>query len=199
MLRAQVNSLEQLCINYANEKLQQHFNKCIFLQVESSCDRNSVHPTPDLRFDGLPLAGARDVQTRRHLLDKLHVHYGAAPLAPLAHRADRLVMIYRDMHPSSTHGACSYTDVQSCINLLDDKRQGVFALLDEECRLPKGTDLSFVRKLDSLHGSELLRPPLPSRPKEKGLSKDNAFVVKHYAAEVQWLPEHVCRKNNRCS
>jgi hypothetical protein len=24
-------------------------------------------------------------------------------------------------------------------------------------------------------------------------------VVKHYAAEVQWLPEHVCRKNNRCS
>ncbi len=137
--------------------------------------------------------------------------YRSGHLPALPHRATQRI---------ARHGR--YTDVQSCINLLDDKRQGVFALLDEECRLPKGTDLSFVRKLDSLH-SELLRwpprcnmvlrvatprtsccnasttrctavctagttrcrAPMPSRPREKGLSKDRAFVVRHYAAEVR--------------
>ena len=109
----ETNSLEQLCINYANEKLQQHFNKCVFLQEQEM-----------YRLEGI------------------------------------------------SHTGCTYLDVASCISMIDDRRSGLFAMLDEECRLPKGSDAGFVAKLFD-HGSEtgpLLRAP-GRTVKDKGVGR----------------------------
>lgn len=41
-----VNSLEQLCINYANEKLQEQFNRCIFVSEQEKCASEGVSLPP---------------------------------------------------------------------------------------------------------------------------------------------------------
>ncbi|KAJ1619311.1 P-loop containing nucleoside triphosphate hydrolase protein, partial [Pavlovales sp. CCMP2436] len=45
-----VNSLEQLCINYANEKLQGHFNAVVFKAALADYAREGVHVAADLPF-----------------------------------------------------------------------------------------------------------------------------------------------------
>ena len=45
----------------------------------------------------------------------------------------------------------SYADNQACLDLLELKRTGVFAMLDEECVVPKGSDVSLLQKMADLH------------------------------------------------
>ena len=40
-----------------------------------------------------------------------------------------------------------YKDNQGVINLVEQKRTGILALLDEECIIPKGTDKTFCAKV----------------------------------------------------
>jgi len=84
-----VNSFEQFCINYANEKLQQIFNQHIFKLEQEEYTKEEI----DWDF-------------------------------------------------------IDFQDNQPCIDLIEH-RTGVIALLDEECRIPKGNDINWVGKLDS--------------------------------------------------
>ncbi|KAA3675921.1 myosin VIIa [Paragonimus westermani] len=86
------NSFEQLCINFANENLQQFFVRHIFkLEQEEYI--------------------AEGIQWK-------HI---------------------------------DYVDNQNTLNLLALRPMNVFALIDEECQFPQGTDMSLLNKLNARH------------------------------------------------
>ncbi|KAM4548595.1 unconventional myosin-Va [Odontesthes bonariensis] len=115
------NSFEQFCINYANEKLQQQFNRHVF-----------------------------------HLEQEEYVREELA------------------------WNRIEFSDNQQCITLIEGQL-GMFDLLDEECRMPKGTDESWVRKLYDQH---LTSKPHPHFRKPR--MSNSAFIVLHFADTVQY-------------
>nr|XP_033477195.1 unconventional myosin-Vb [Epinephelus lanceolatus] len=124
------NSFEQFCINYANEKLQQQFNRHVFHLEQEEYIREE-------------LAWSR----------------------------------------------IEFSDNQQCINLIEGQL-GLFDLLDEECRMPKGSDVSWVQKLYDQH---LTGKPHPHFQKPR--MSNSAFVVLHFADTVQYECDGFLNKN----
>eukprot|EP00741_Cyanophora_paradoxa_P010959 tig00020553_g10595.t1 len=132
------NSLEQLCINYANERLQQHFIAQVFKQEADIYAREGI---------AVQQAG--------------------------------------------------YADNAETIRLIDKRPGGVFALLDEECRLPGGSDRALAGKIHANLASHprLLAPPTKAR-RAPSRTKDEAFIVRHYAADVTYDVAGFMEKNS---
>ncbi|XP_015827032.3 unconventional myosin-Va isoform X1 [Nothobranchius furzeri] len=124
------NSFEQFCINYANEKLQQQFNRHVF-----------------------------------HLEQEEYV---------------REELAWRRIE---------FSDNQQCINLIEGQL-GLFDLLDEECRMPKGSDESWVLKLYDQH---LASKPHPHFMKPR--MSNSSFIILHFADTVQYESSGFLDKN----
>uniref|UniRef100_A0A8D3DPJ3 Methyl-CpG binding domain protein 3b n=1 Tax=Scophthalmus maximus TaxID=52904 RepID=A0A8D3DPJ3_SCOMX len=124
------NSFEQFCINYANEKLQQQFNRHVF-----------------------------HLEQEEYLREEL------------------------------AWSRIEFIDNQLCINLIEGQL-GLFDLLDEECRMPKGSDESWVRKLYDQHLSSK-----PQQHFQKPRMSNSAFIVLHFADTVQYECEGFLDKN----
>ncbi|KAM7410167.1 hypothetical protein PAMA_001558 [Pampus argenteus] len=124
------NSFEQFCINYANEKLQQQFNRHVF-----------------------------------HLEQEEYVREELA------------------------WSRIDFSDNQQCINLIEGQL-GVFDLLDEECRMPKGSEESWSRKLYDQHLSSKPHPHF-----RKPRMSNCAFIILHFADTVQYECEGFLDKN----
>ncbi|KAI9272034.1 P-loop containing nucleoside triphosphate hydrolase protein [Sporodiniella umbellata] len=82
-----------------------------------------------------------------------------------------------------------FSDNQKCIEVIESKL-GILSLLDEESRMPSGTDQGFCNKLYSSF----------SDPKYKNYFKkprfsNSAFTVVHYAHEVEYDSEGFIDKN----
>ncbi|XP_075302633.1 unconventional myosin-Vb isoform X2 [Opisthocomus hoazin] len=123
----EVNSFEQFCINYANEKLQQQFNSHVFKLEQEEYIK-----------EGIPWT----------LID--------------------------------------FYDNQPCIDLIEAKL-GILDLLDEECKVPKGTDQNWAQKLYDRHtGSQHFQKPRMS---------NTSFVVLHFADKVEYQSEGFLEKN----
>ena len=124
------NHFEQFCINYANEKLQGHFNEYNFsLEIQE-------YQREDIEW--------------------------------------------------------SYADFQfqtntKCIEMIEGKRTGMLALLDEQCIMPNGNDDTYCTKLKS----EIPDNQFLYSKKMKG----TLFTIKHYAAEVIYDAMGFCFKN----
>jgi len=123
------NSFEQFCINYANEKLQQEFNKHVFKLEQEEYIREEI----DWTF-------------------------------------------------------IDFSDNQPCIDLIEAKL-GVLSLLDEESRLPMGSDEQFVTKLHHNFAGD----------KQKFYKKPrfgkSAFTICHYAIDVTYESDGFIEKN----
>ncbi|XP_056234565.1 unconventional myosin-Vb [Seriola aureovittata] len=115
------NSFEQFCINYANEKLQQQFNRHVF-----------------------------------HLEQEEYVREELA------------------------WSRIEFSDNQQCISLIEGQL-GLLDLLDEECRMPKGSDESWVQKLYNQHLTSKRHPHF-----QKPRMSNSAFVILHFADMVQY-------------
>ncbi|XP_071452238.1 unconventional myosin-Va isoform X1 [Hetaerina americana] len=123
----EINSFEQFCINYANEKLQQQFNQHVFKLEQEEYLKEEI----DWKF-------------------------------------------------------IDFCDNQPCIDLIESKL-GILDLLDEECRMPKGTDQSWADKL------------FERCAKWKHFAKprfsNSAFVIRHFADDVQYESGGFLEKN----
>ncbi|KAL5532985.1 MYO2 [Sanghuangporus sanghuang] len=82
-----------------------------------------------------------------------------------------------------------FSDNQPCIDVIEG-RLGVLALLDEESRLPSGSDASFLRKLHQ----QLLKLETKNIFKKPRFG-NNAFTIAHYALDVTYEVEGFIEKN----
>ncbi|KZT03418.1 uncharacterized protein LAESUDRAFT_814705 [Laetiporus sulphureus 93-53] len=82
-----------------------------------------------------------------------------------------------------------FSDNQPCIDVIEGKL-GVMALLDEESRLPSGTDTSFLQKLHSQ-----LDKPENRKVFKKPRFGNSAFTIAHYALDVMYEVEGFLEKN----
>jgi hypothetical protein len=111
------NHFEQLCINYTNEKLQQHFNKHTFKEEES------VYTNEQIKFE--------------------HIHF---------------------------------IDNQPVVDLIEKKPYGLMPLLDEEVKIPRGSDSAWLTKSKQHNEGHPSLANVGQNP--------NRFIVRHYAGEV---------------
>uniref|UniRef100_A0A8D2M6K4 Myosin VB n=1 Tax=Zonotrichia albicollis TaxID=44394 RepID=A0A8D2M6K4_ZONAL len=123
----EVNSFEQFCINYANEKLQQQFNSHVFKLEQEEYMKEEIPWT---------------------LID--------------------------------------FYDNQPCIDLIEAKL-GILDLLDEECKMPKGTDQNWAQKLYDRHSA--------SQHFQKPRMSNTSFIVLHFADKVEYQSEGFLEKN----
>lgn len=123
----EINSFEQFCINYANEKLQQQFSMHVFKLEQDEYVKEGIEWT---RID--------------------------------------------------------FYDNQPCIDLIEAKL-GILDLLDEECRMPKGTDSSWTEKLYSkcISYKNFAKPRFGT----------SAFKIVHFADEVEYESSGFLEKN----
>ena len=81
-----------------------------------------------------------------------------------------------------------FSDNQPCIDLIEGK-MGILSLLDEESRLPMGSDESFVNKLHHNYSQD--RHKFYKKPR----FGKSAFTVCHYAIDVTYESEGFIEKN----
>ncbi|KAJ3567122.1 hypothetical protein NP233_g6566 [Leucocoprinus birnbaumii] len=83
-----------------------------------------------------------------------------------------------------------FSDNQPCIDVIESKL-GVLSLLDEESRLPSGTDASFLQKLNA----QILPKPEFKNVYKKPRFGNTSFTIAHYALDVTYEVEGFLEKN----
>ncbi|PAA94749.1 hypothetical protein BOX15_Mlig017227g1 [Macrostomum lignano] len=124
----QVNSFEQFCINYANEKLQQQFNIHVF-------------------------------------------------------KLEQQIYVSEEIDWSFIE----FTDNQPCIELIEAKL-GILDLLDEECKMVRGSDSNWLQKMQRT----LAKSRHYDTPK---IGSRDCFIVRHFAEPVAYTVHGFLEKN----
>jgi myosin-5 len=83
-----------------------------------------------------------------------------------------------------------FPDNADILELLENRRTGIFALCDEQVRFPKATDLTLVSKIYE-HCST--HPRFSAGPTERA---NHVFVVKHFAGPVAYSSHCFLEKNH---
>lgn len=82
-----------------------------------------------------------------------------------------------------------FSDNQPCIDLIES-RAGILSLLDEQCRLPSGSEQAWSEKM--FHS--LVQPPF-NKVFKKARFGNEKFVVSHYALDVEYTVNGFLEKN----
>jgi len=83
----------------------------------------------------------------------------------------------------------SFPDNQDCLDLIEGKPAGILAMLDDECRLPQGSDIKYAGRVLKEFGSNG-RFFITNKMKA-----ENQFGIRHYAGEVAYNTQGFVEKN----
>lgn len=89
-------------------------------------------------------------------------------------------------------------DLQPTIDLIEagGNSIGILSCLDEECIMPKATDVTFTSKLHSIWaGSTDGSEPHPGRHKYEPTRFEMGFIIQHYAGKVEYRTDGWLEKN----
>ncbi|KAL4250147.1 TRAFAC class myosin-kinesin ATPase superfamily protein [Abortiporus biennis] len=92
-------------------------------------------------------------------------------------------------------------DLQPTIDLIETSGNaiGILSLLDEECIMPKATDLTFTQKLHGLWASDVAageeENQHPGKMKYEPARFDQGFLIQHYAGRVEYRTDGWLDKN----
>ncbi|TXT15044.1 uncharacterized protein COLE_01237 [Cutaneotrichosporon oleaginosum] len=93
-------------------------------------------------------------------------------------------------------------DLQPTIELIESSQPiGILSMLDEECIMPKATDVSFTEKVAALWELSKGASTTTTKSSHLGTSKfrslrfGKGFVVKHYAGDVEYSTKDWLQKN----
>merc|ERR1712042_83740 len=130
----ELNTFEQLCINYTNERLQQFFNHHMFVLEQE-----------DYKKEGIKWES---------------IDFGM--------------------------------DLAQTIDLIE-KPGGILAMLEEECIVPKATDVTYLNKLHKqwAGNNKMYKKPTPKETKQGG----GDFILHHYAGSVGYSVAGWLEKN----
>jgi myosin heavy subunit len=133
----EVNSFEQLCINYCNEKLQYHFNEHIFSMEQALYAQEAIKIS-----------------------------------------------------------SSSFVDNQPCLDLLELKVSGLYAMCDEEINVPRGSDEGLLNKIFKRHNEKGKAHPNIIQPAPRQcIGHTKCFGIQHYAGPVYYNVTGFLEKN----
>ncbi|KAH9259339.1 hypothetical protein BASA81_002382 [Batrachochytrium salamandrivorans] len=128
----EVNSFEQLCINYCNEKLQQLFN------IETFRDEEQLYKDEGIKFDPI-----------------------------------------------------TFVDSDPVLAMIEKGPNGILPVLDDECKLPEGSDNKYMDKINKSFASH----PSFGTATARKLKNQLSFDVIHYAGSVSYTADEFMSKN----
>jgi hypothetical protein len=79
--------------------------------------------------------------------------------------------------------------VQVVLDLIEKKPNGLFTMLDEEIIVPKGTDQTFLKKINEEHGRN------KNERFKQILTSPTKFGIHHYAGAVEYEVDNFLDKN----
>lgn len=90
-------------------------------------------------------------------------------------------------------------DLQPTIDLIEASGSviGILSCLDEECIMPKATDLTFTNKLNAMWAGSLDDEDTyhPGKDKYEPSRFEQGFIIQHYAAKVEYRTDGWLEKN----
>ena len=132
--------------------------------------------------------------------EKLQAHFTAAPFTPARNsplhtaqfpcsQAHFTAAVFKETQMEYEEegidvASIGFRDNDAQVQLMDGRPFGMLSLLEEECHVPRGSDLGFLGKVDEQHGKG--RNAFFVRPKVRKADMEDAFVLKHYAGEVTY-------------
>ena len=83
----------------------------------------------------------------------------------------------------------SFPSNQDCLDLIEKKKTGIFAMLDDECVIPKGSDANLAQRM---YAALAQTPRFSATTAQKNNCQ---FQIAHYAGEVVYTTHTFCDKN----